>query len=176
VADGTVAAESAQRMIKDMQSQLSEQGTRTADVVKVREDQSAKVRQLESRLRDTEARLAAAASASASSHERASAPTGARGSGVAGGMATHPSAILQSAFQQGRISWTQSKYVLAVSVFLVLTMGFFYSFGNAPKVADADSVLILKEKYAQALQSQLTCRESMKTMCPCEPPTKKGGG
>jgi len=170
VADGAIAAETAQRMIRDLQAQLSEQGSRTADVVKVREDQSARVRQLESRLRDTEARLAAAATASAAAHERTSGGVGA--APAAGRTATHPSAILQSAFQQGRMSWTQSKYVLAVSVFLVLSMGFFYSFGNAPKVADSDSVLVLKEKYAQALQGQLSCRESLKGMCPCEPPAK----
>jgi chromosome segregation ATPase len=168
VSDGAVATEAAQRMIRDLQHQLSEQGSRTADVVKVREDQSAKVRVLEAKLRDADARVQAMHESRAEQGGSASIATGFSAR-------PHPSAVLQSAFQHGpRITWTQSKYVIGFCLFVVLATGLFNSVGNAPTGrtpgGDTDSLLILKEKYAQALQAQLTCREQLKNSCPCSPP------
>lgn len=156
--DDAIAAEAAQKMIRDLQLQLADAGNKTADVVKLREDQSAKVRHLDSKVRELENRLQ-----QATAEQRDAMP-----------QRPHPSAVLTSAFPQNRITWAQSKTLIAGGLFLLLLLGFYNSFGNTPtRATDTDTVIALREKYAQALQATVVCKEALKNACACPPPGTK---
>ncbi len=140
----------AEQRIAGLERRLASQSDTTAEAVRVREDQSAKVRQLEVKLRDAEAQLQITRSALAES-------------GGAPQRASNPSAVLSSAFPTGaRLTWSQSKTIIAGSVAFLLMLGLVNSFVSPPvRNHDVDTVITMKEKYTQALTAAAKCQESL---------------
>jgi chromosome segregation ATPase len=165
---------------QELSSRLQEQGLRNSDILRLREDQSARLRSYESRVAELEMELRAHREAQAQGD--APARVDVEGFSVAKTTAAFRKQFVHEALQvvrgQGKfLSWSNSKQIIAgcVLFFVVLSfLGGFSTSSQARDIGDAETVNILREKYGQSLTASTMCRETLNTlkkqlseMCPC---------
>lgn len=130
--------------ISQLNARLAEAALRATDIMKVREDQSAKLRQYESRLKEAE-------------HPTRAAPAD-----------KSPKVIVSSGSAANsllsKLSWNQWKAALFAGVAVLFLLGLLSAWSDTPKMHD--EVNILREKYAQAEGAAAACRALLRKQTP----------
>ncbi len=152
----------------DLVQQLQDQTRRATEAIRLREDQSARLRLLESRLHELEMQETL--------HERATVPppvTRREAFTTLHSVMGGPSRVSALSSYLSALTWNQWKVVLAAAVIVLFLLSLLNGFSTQAS-RDTDVAVALREKYAQALTATTLCREELALKlkgCVCSPPS-----